>query len=132
MEDFTDPFDNEGQNSPEGISPEKQAEILGEIVENIDSINHDGMVYLHVGHVMEVLMDAVDILRTVPGQIMEATGEDTLNAQTVGYLLGVYEIARTLNYIVRALQIKHADDVAVPMDEFLAEVSDFLKEEGEK
>lgn len=77
-------------------------------------------------------MDAVDILRTVPGQIMEATGEDTLNAQTVGYLLGVYEIARTLNYIVRALQIKHADDVAVPMDEFLAEVSDFLKEEGEK
>src|SRR5690606_1782351 len=110
MEDFTDPFASEGEDTPDGIGPEQQAEILEKMVEHIDSINHDGMVYLHVGHVVEVLMDAVHILRTVPGQVMEVTGEDTLNAQTVGYLLGVYEIARTLNFMVKALQIKHADD----------------------
>jgi hypothetical protein len=55
------------------------------------------------------------------------TGESHLNAQTMGYLLGIYEMARTINYMVRALQIKHADDVQVPVDELMSDLQEFLK-----
>lgn len=114
--------------------PEKLAEILGEAAQELDTKVHDGQVYINLGHLVEIFNEAVLILERVKEEAA-AQGidpEDELAPHVVGYTMGVVDIATMIAFVVRALGVRHADDVTVDVETLMSEIQKETGQEDDK
>lgn len=102
----------------------REQEIIQDVSKDVMSIMNDGSVYVHAGHIDEVIVEAVKSMN----QTVEAFGESgDIPPQVIGYTVGVTEVVRVLHFIMRGLVMKHSEDIELPMDDLLGDINDVLK-----
>lgn len=107
------------------IGDEEQIAFL---VENLRStIGDDGNIYVHAGHLVELYEAGVDLISSLPDLLEEAgienPGVERANLMGVQYIVGV------IHLMLSALQARHANEMELPVDELVKDLSDLLREE---
>lgn len=115
------------EEAAEQASKEEE-EIVQDVSETIASIIHEGAVYVHGGHIEEVVNELVIRLNSAVDPYED---DDEVPPQVQGYVMGLGETARILNIIVRGLVRKHAGEMELPVDKLMEDINDILRDSDE-
>lgn len=120
-------FINKFNSFLENLKAEEKAqekEIVNDVAKNVISLVNDGSVYVHAGHLEEIIQEAVASMTETVETF--TNGSDDLPPQVVGYTVGVSEVVRVIYLIIRGLTIKHSDEIELPMDDLVDEIEGFM------
>lgn len=101
------------------------------LVENLDSVVHNGVPYVHGGHLDEIVQECYESMKVVRDTFAAESSDDKLPPQVLGYIIGMSEVVRILQFMSQALVMKHSDEIKIPVDDLLNEIKDILGDDSQ-